>query len=278
LVLGTGGYVMGPVLKSALSLGIPIVIQEQNSYPGLTTRMLAKKARCIFLAYDEARHFLPSKTRAVLTGNPIRLPDKIVSKTEARRRLNLRLDMPTVMVVGGSQGAENINRAVMTILKEGDLNREWQWLWQTGKGNFKKWSDRLANEHFEHVKLVPFIGETALAYLAADLVICRAGAMTLSELMAYGKPAILIPNPHSPGAHQFKNALVLAKAGAAYVLTDNEKLANHLRQALKALMDAPERIEEMAQKMHALYPGDGVGKILELIAEVLKEKGVTVPQ
>ncbi len=274
LVLGTGGYVMGPVLKSAKKRGIPIVIQEQNSYPGVTTRMLAKDADYVFLAYEEAKKYLPAQTHAVVTGNPIRLPAEKISKEKALQTFDLQQDKLTILVLGGSQGAQSINRAVMAALQNLKANQDVQWLWQTGKKHFKKWADQLAQQKMLNVKIVPFITEMPKAYQAADLVICRAGAMTLSELMAFGKPAVLIPYPYATANHQFKNAAAIAQKGAALIIVDNEQLPQNLLQTLHALMQAPEKIEDMAKKMHDLYPGDSVSKILELSAQLLREKGV----
>ena len=275
VVLGTGGYVMGPVLKSAKKLGIPIVIQEQNSYPGVTTRMLAKEAEYVFLAYEEAKKYLPAQARTVVTGNPIRLPEEKISREEARAFFGLQPDRQTILVMGGSQGAENINRAVMAVLENPELNLNVQWLWQTGKSHFEKWQRRVKQAKVQQVTVAPFITEMFKAYRAADLVICRAGAMTLSELMALGKPAILIPYPFAAANHQFKNAAALAQKGAALIITDSEQLPENLQQTLKALLQAPEKIEDMAKKMRALYPGNSIEKILRLITEVLRKQGIT---
>lgn len=275
LILGTGGYVMGPVLKSAKKLGIPMVIQEQNSYPGVTTRMLAKEAEYVFLAYEEAKKYLPAQTRTVVTGNPIRLPEEKISKEEARRAFGLQPDRRTILVVGGSQGAENINRAVMAALENPELNQNVQWLWQTGKNHFEKWRQKINQTKTERVSIVPFITEMFKAYQAADLVICRAGAMTLSELMALGKPAILIPYPYAAANHQFKNAAALAQKGAALVIVDSEQLPGNLQQTLKALLQSQEKIKDMAKKMQALHPGNSIEKILRYIAELLRKQGIT---
>ncbi len=275
LVLGTGGYVMGPVLKAAVKMGIPIVIQEQNSYPGLTTRMLAKKAEYIFLAYEEAKQYLPKQAKTIITGNPISLPPVKTGKREARKIFELHQNKLTILVLGGSQGAENINRAVMSIVRTTKDQKNVQWLWQTGKNNFIKWIGRVAAEKIKNVKVVPFIREMFKAYGAADLVVCRGGAMTLSELMAMGKPAVIVPNPYSPADHQYKNAQVLAKHGAALVVRDNANLTDNLQQTLNRLLAEQDKIQRMAKNMKSLYPGDSVAKILQKIAELLQQKGVS---
>jgi len=273
LVIGTGGYVMGPVLKSAKKLNIPVVIQEQNSYPGVTTRLLAKDADYLFLAYEEAKQYLPDNVPAMVTGNPIRLKMTEGDKEEDLKKFGLEPGRLTLLVVGGSQGAESINRAVMEVIREGLFADRVQWLWQTGVKHFEKWSQEVQRMKIKNVRLVPFISEMVGAYRASDLVICRAGAMTLSELTAMGRPAVLIPFPYAAANHQYKNALALANRGAAKVIVDDEKLVENLKRIFKELMESPQKIEEMARKMSALHQKDSVDRILSVIERILEQRG-----
>ncbi len=276
LVLGTGGYVMGPVLKTAKKLNIPFVIQEQNSYPGVTTRLLAKDAEWVFLAYEEARTFLPADARTLVTGNPIYLPPVTVSKSEARARFGLQAELFTVLVLGGSQGAESVNQAVFELLKQEQMRESVQWLWQTGKRHFEKWEKEVTARGWKNVRPVPFIDEMALAYFVADLAVCRAGAMTLSELMATGCPAVLVPFPFAAADHQYKNARSVAEQGAAQVVKDDEQLTANLKRTLETLLNDRLQVQKMAERMKALHPGDSVGKILDRIAEILRKRGVKI--
>ncbi|APF17919.1 UDP-N-acetylglucosamine--N-acetylmuramyl- (pentapeptide) pyrophosphoryl-undecaprenol N-acetylglucosamine transferase [Caldithrix abyssi DSM 13497] len=274
LALGTGGYVMGPVLRTAKKMGVPIVIQEQNSYPGVTTRLLAREANLLFLAYEEALEHLPDGVHAVVTGNPIKMQKRFTSKEEAKKALGFLADLPLVAVIGGSQGAESMNRAVMAALKSGLLPQKVQWLWQTGRQHFERWKAEVKREKLRQVAVRPFIDEMATVYQAADLMVCRAGAMTLSELMAMGCPAVLVPFPFAAGDHQFKNAQAVAQKGAAVVLKDDEKLPQKLMDLLPALIEDQNKLKEMAKAMERLHKQDSIDQILSLIEQLLKERGV----
>ncbi len=277
LVLGTGGYVMGPVLWAAKQLGIPYVIQEQNSFPGLTTRLLEPHAQAVFAAYEEVKDHLSGKTPVFVTGNPIRLPKGEIDREAAIRQFGFSPKHLTVFILGGSQGAENINRAVFALFSKKGWHEEFQWIWQTGDAHFKKWSRKIAAvEERPLLKLIPFISNMMTAYQAADLVVCRGGAMTLSELMVTGRAAVIVPNPYSTANHQYKNALVLAGKGAAEVIKDDEEMPRKLAETLQRLLQSPEKIKEMSRNMAALNPGDSVQKILEIIKNILHEKGMKV--
>lgn len=276
LVLGTGGYVMGPVLRMAKKLHLPIAIQEQNSYPGVTTRLLAKQADLIFLAYEEALEYLPDGVKAVVTGNPIKMKPPFSSKEKAKNALGWAAGRPLVAVIGGSQGAQSINKAIFEILKEKTLCEKANWLWQTGAQHFEYWKGQLAKIEAPNVQVLPFIEQIATVYQAADLAVCRAGAMTLSELMAMGLPAVLIPFPFAAADHQYKNAMALAQKGAAEVIKDDQQMAQKLKALLPQLLNDRQKIERMAKAMKSLHKPDSIDQILALLAGLLRERGLNI--
>lgn len=276
LVLGTGGYVMGPVLRMAKKLHLPVAIQEQNSYPGVTTRLLAKQADLIFLAYEEALEYLPDGVNAVITGNPIKMQPPFASKQEAKHALGVAGGRPLVAVIGGSQGAQSINQAIFEILQDKALCHQANWLWQTGAQHFEFWKGRLAKIDAPNVQILPFIEQITNVYQAADLAVCRAGAMTLSELMAMGLPAVLIPFPFAAADHQYKNAMALDKKGAAVVIKDDQQIAQKLKELLPHLLADQQKIEQMAQAMKSLHKPDSIDHILTLLESLLKERGLKI--
>ncbi|MBI4417808.1 MAG: undecaprenyldiphospho-muramoylpentapeptide beta-N-acetylglucosaminyltransferase [Ignavibacteriales bacterium] len=219
VVVGTGGYVCGPVLFASSLLGIPTVLHESNSYPGITTRMLAGRVTKVFLGFEDARRWLP-RTHAVTTvGTPTRASIGVATRPEGIGTFRLDPDRPVVLVLGGSQGAATINEAIFALLE--DLDREGaQLIWQTGERNFDSVMHRVGERRVGWIG--PFVAEMDRAYAAADLVICRAGATTIAELTCAAKPAVLIPYPHAAGNHQTRNAESMARAGAATIVAERE--------------------------------------------------------
>lgn len=219
VVVGTGGYVSGPVVYMAARLGTPTLIQEQNEYPGATTRMLSPLADEVHITFDSTRRALAKAKRVVLSGNPVRLSLARIGAREAREAFGLDAERPTVFVFGGSLGAGSINAAIAKFLprlEEAGV----QVLWQTGSAQYE--AMRAAAAGRRHVVVRPFIDEMNVAYSAADVAVCRAGATSLAELTVLGIPAILVPYPHAAADHQTKNALALAEAGAARLLRDSD--------------------------------------------------------
>lgn len=226
IVIGVGGYASGPILRVASGMGIPTLIQEQNSFPGITNRMLARSASRICVAYEGMSEFFPSE-KIVLTGNPVRndIESAAVSRSEAYRHFNLDPAKKTILVVGGSLGARTINEAISHfITSEKFRERRCQLLWQTGK----YYHEAIKTRHDpipEGVTLLPFIDRMDMAYSSADLIISRAGAIAISELYLVGKPAILIPSPNVAEDHQTKNARALENRGAALLIRDSDAVA-----------------------------------------------------
>ena len=263
---------MGPVLKSAQKLGIPTVLQEQNSFPGVTTRILAKKADLIFLAYEQAKKFLQTSARVLVTGNP--LTTKTTSDTKIDLFAQFKLDpkKKVLLVFGGSQGAANINQALMQFLVNRKLPENYQILWQTGNLEIDSICEFIKKENLADVQPLPFIDGMERSYAIADLVLCRAGAMTLSELMAAGLPAILVPYPHAAADHQFKNAQALADADAAMIIRDDAELVQKVEKVLPALLADETKQSNMAKKMKALHKTDTIPQMITAIKQLLEEK------
>jgi UDP-N-acetylglucosamine--N-acetylmuramyl-(pentapeptide) pyrophosphoryl-undecaprenol N-acetylglucosamine transferase len=219
VVIGTGGFASGPLLQVAAIAGIPIVIQEQNSYPGITNKLLANKAKRICVAYENLDRFFP-KNKIVVTGNPVRsdLIDIEARKKDAVEHYGLDPDKKTLLILGGSLGARNINRLIAKELV-GFSSQNIQVIWQCGKLYFEEYT------HFSdspNVQVVAFIERMDYAYAAADFIISRAGASSVSELCIVGKPVIFIPSPNVAEDHQTKNAKAVSDKEAAILIKESE--------------------------------------------------------
>ena len=235
VAVGVGGYASGPTLKMAGSMGIPTLIQEQNSYAGVTNKLLAQKAHRICVAYEGMERFFP-KDKILLTGNPVRqnLLDNRVAHDEAVRTFDLDPAKKTILVVGGSLGARTLNESMLQAwdaLKESDV----QVIWQTGKYYYEQITAQLKGKELSNVHVCDFISSMDAAYAAADLVISRAGAGSISEFCLLGKAVILVPSPNVAEDHQTKNALALVKKDAALYVKDAEAAAQLLPLALDTI-------------------------------------------
>ena len=267
-VVGVGGYASGPLVQVASRMGIPAVLQEQNSYPGITNKLLAKKARKICVAYPGMEKFFQAE-KIVFTGNPMRsqLGNKF-SKEEAAKVFGLDASKKTILAVGGSLGARTINE---TIRQSYDLlkdRNDIQVLWQIGKLYAEKFLDthtaRLSN-----VKAFVFIDRMDMAYAIADVVIARAGAITISELCLTGKAAILIPSPHVAEDHQTHNARSLTHLGAAVLIPDAEAPDKAFGEALR-LLDHPEEINSLETNIRQLGRPGAADEIADIIIRIAK--------
>jgi UDP-N-acetylglucosamine--N-acetylmuramyl-(pentapeptide) pyrophosphoryl-undecaprenol N-acetylglucosamine transferase len=270
VVVGVGGYASGPLVRAAARMQIPGVIQEQNSYPGLTNKWLAKKVRTICVAYPGMEKFFP-KEKIAITGNPVRsqlgLP---LSKTEAASMFGLDPDKKTILAFGGSLGARTINE---TILQSHDLiagRADIQVLWQIGKLYAEKYLDSRVAQ-LGNVKAFVFIDRMDMAYAIADVVIARAGAITISELCLTGKAAILIPSPFVAEDHQTHNARSLVQLGAAILIPDAEAVAKAIGEALR-LLDHPEEKESLEHNILKLGKPDAADTIAGIIIGLANTK------
>ena len=238
VAVGVGGYASGPTLNKAAAMGIPCLIQEQNSYAGVTNKLLAKKAEKICVAYDGMERFFPAE-KIIKTGNPVRqnLLETTISHEEAIRSFGLNPQKKVILLVGGSLGARTINESVMQhldLIKSTDV----QFVWQTGKYYNASIMEQLkAKGQPENLVVTDFISDMGAAYKAADLVISRAGASSISEFCLIGKPVILVPSPNVAEDHQTKNALALATVDAALYVKDADAPAQLLDLAIKTVND-----------------------------------------
>lgn len=272
LVIGTGGYAAGPVVWAALGRGVPAVIQEQNAFPGVTTRKLAPKVRQIHLGFPEARYLLKPgpDTEVVDSGNPIvPPPDPLPSRAEARRALGLTPDKPLVLIMGGSQGAAGINRVVAEMMGAELWPAKAQLIWQTGAASI---------DHYRHwfqpgsVRVEGFLDPIGQAYAAADLVVARAGAMSLAELAAWGLPAVLVPLPTAAANHQYYNAEALAASGAAVLVEQRLLTGKSLAATVESLLGNPARLADLAKAIRVrgrpLAAREIAAKALTLMSKV----------
>lgn len=238
VAVGVGGYASAPTLNAAYSMGIPCLIQEQNSYAGVTNKSLAKKAKVVCVAYTGMARFFPAE-KILMTGNPVRqnLLDNKISKEDARESFGLAPDKKTVLIVGGSLGARTINESVLAHLEE-IRKSDVQFIWQTGKYYSQHIAEELSKaEPVENLKVMDFISSMDNAYAAADIVVSRAGASSISELCLLGKPCILVPSPNVAEDHQTKNAMALSGRGAAILVKDKDAKDELIGVALKTVMD-----------------------------------------
>jgi UDP-N-acetylglucosamine--N-acetylmuramyl-(pentapeptide) pyrophosphoryl-undecaprenol N-acetylglucosamine transferase len=269
IVVGVGGYASGPTLKAANRLNIPTLIQEQNSYAGITNKLLAKKAARICVAYDGMETFFPAE-KIVLTGNPIR--KDLVNLEEKRKKgyafFGLDPDMQTILILGGSLGAKTLNQCMyhaLPALNGGDV----QFLWQSGKAYFHESLKQLERYSQHPIKLVEFIARMDLAYAVADLIISRAGAGSISEFCLVGKPVILVPSPNVAEDHQTKNAMALVKENAAILVSDEDAPQRLIPVALDTVRHS-ERLAELSANIKKRALPDAANKIVDEIENILK--------
>lgn len=267
IVIGVGGYASGPTLKAAQKLRIPTLLQEQNSYAGVTNKLLAKKARRICVAYEGMERFFPAES-IVMTGNPVRkgLTDITLSQAEAKTQLGFDSDKPLVLFVGGSLGARTINESVAASL-DSFIAAGIQILWQTGK-NYDGDARLKSLKDNSGVKATPFISDMDVVYRAADLVVSRAGAGSISELQSLGKAVVLVPSPNVAEDHQRKNALALVSHNAAVMIEDAECRAK-LPDTVISLIGDAERRKTLSDNISRMALKDSDEHIVDTIIDII---------
>ena len=272
VAVGVGGYASGPTLNKAAAMGIPCLIQEQNSYAGVTNKLLAKKAEKICVAYDGMERFFPAE-KIIKTGNPVRqaLLDTTISREEAIRSFGLDPQKKTILLVGGSLGARTVNESIMQHL---DLVRQTdiQFIWQTGKYYHTGIMEQLKSQgQPKNLVVTDFISDMGAAYKAADLVISRAGASSISEFCLIGKPVILVPSPNVAEDHQTKNALALVNVDAALYVKDAEAPAQLLELAIKTVNDK-QKLDSLHTNILKLALPDSADIIADEVIKLAKWK------
>lgn len=272
VVVGVGGYASGPVLWQANKLGIPTLLQEQNSYAGITNKLLAKRANIICVAYDKMERYFPAKKIENL-GNPIRpavLEVNQYDTADARKAWDLDPDKKTVLVVGGSLGAGTINASLEKALNQLNENSQVQWIWQCGNFYYNALQTRIGPHLGNHIKVQPFIAEMNRAYAAADVIISRAGAGTLSELSIVGKPVMLVPSPNVAEDHQTKNAMALVEKGAALRIPDCEAESRLVNEVFK-LLEQPEQQKQLSAAINKLAKPHAARQIAERVLKLINK-------
>ena len=269
VAVGVGGYASGPTLNKAAAMGVPCLIQEQNSYAGVTNKLLAKKAAKICVAYEGMERFFPAD-KIILTGNPVRqaLLDTTISREEAIKTFGLDPAKKTILLVGGSLGARTINESVLQhldLVKDTDV----QFIWQTGKYYSAEIAKRLEGQNIPNLVVTDFITDMGAAYKAADLVISRAGASSISEFCLIGKPVILVPSPNVAEDHQTKNALALANRDAAIYVKDAEAPATLLELAVKTVNDE-KKLKSLSENVLKLALPDSADIIAKEVIKLAK--------
>lgn len=268
-VVGVGGYASGPILFAAQNKRIPTLIQEQNSYAGLTNKLLSKKARTICVAYPDMDKFFP-KEKIRVTGNPVRKDILNLSgkREKALNHFGLADSRNTILVLGGSLGARTLNQAVLRDMA--DLEKAgYQVLWQSGKFYFKDMLSKMEESSLKHIHLREFIREMDLAYAAADVIVSRAGALSVSELSLVGKPVIFIPSPNVAEDHQTKNAMAFVNNQAALMLKDSQAVGQ-LKNKVEELMQNPEMVDALGKNMKELAKPDAASAIVSELEKLIQ--------
>jgi len=262
VVLGTGGYVSWPVLTAAVLLRKRTLIQEQNIYPGLVTRLLSSHMDGVYLSYKSSRKYFRRQSNLIESGNPTRKSLEKGNPQEGYKRFGLRSDRLTLFVFGGSQGARGINRAILSVLDRLMMNKTLQLLWAAGP----RWAEEVLHRcevWQERIKVLPFIHEMNLAYAVSDLIVCRSGATTIAEIARLGLPALFIPYPAAAGGHQKKNAEMLVEAGAAQMMLEEMASPGKLGDLLIHLLENQEQREQMSRRIKTM----AAPRAAEMIAE-----------
>ena len=272
IAIGVGGYASGPMLKAAQKQGIPTLLQEQNSYAGVTNKLLAAKAECICVAYEGMERFFP-KEKIVLTGNPVRrnLLQCGATPEQARQAMGVDPSKKTILIIGGSLGARTVNNAIIAGLKQIGDAYGIQVIWQTGKLYDQQCREALEASGVKNVVQMPFITNMDMAYKAADLVVSRAGASSISELQLLGKPAILVPSPNVAEDHQAKNAQALASRDAAIMVTDADAVNTLVGTMLDTARDS-DLLASLGRNVEQMALRDAAEHIVDEVERIINDK------
>ena len=268
LVIGTGGYVSGPALFLAALFRFPTIIQEQNSYPGVTTRMLAKVVDQVHLTFEESKKYFNNKDKLYISGNPIRKALRAINKDDGLKKFALDPSKKTLLIFGGSQGAHSLNQAILHVLKPILDDDKWQIVWGAGNYDYPEISTECA-KFGSRIWLNPYISDMASAYSVADLVVSRAGATTLAELQVCGLPVLLVPYPYAAANHQEANARTLVKQNAAEMILDSELKSDKFMDILQVLLKNNNRRKELGNNIMALAKPDAAKIIIDKSVELI---------
>ena len=277
IVIGTGGYICGPVVWAAKKENIPIVLHESNAFPGKAVKMLAKKANTVLISFEEAGKRIPNAKNIVCTGTPVKIKKKNYTEQEKNiilKELDINEKLPIILIFGGSQGAQKINEAVVGII-ENRLNKEYQIVWATGSKQFDIIKSELAKnnidiENIQNTKIVPYIYNMEEIMNVADVIVSRSGAMTITEISNLGKPSILIPLPNVSQNHQLYNAKVLENIGAAKIILNEELDKENLNEEIETIVKDSNLKQEMGEKAFSKSINNVQEKIYNEIKKIVR--------
>lgn len=272
IVIGTGGYVCFPVLFLASRMKIPTLIHEQNSFPGITNRLLSRFVDVVCFAFPEAKRYFKPSVKSVFTGNPIRKEILKIKREDARAQLSIGDAETLVVIFGGSRGAESINETVSKMLYNNLKNMKFKVIFATGEAQFGKYGRNLEKLNNNNIKVVPFIYNMDTVLSAADLAVCRAGAVTISELTALGVPSILIPSPYVTANHQEHNSRALEEQGAAVVIKEKDLSDEILYNQIENILSSKDKLIKMSENAKRIGVSNSTEKIYEVMAEMLQDK------
>lgn len=273
ICIGTGGYVSGPVVRTAANMGIPTIIHEQNAFPGVTTKMLSKNAKKVMLAVEDAKNHLDESVDYVVTGNPIREQILKVDKEEARKELGLD-ERPVILSFGGSLGARCINEAVAGLVVRSAKDKKYQHIHAYGQQGM--WFPDMVKEkgvdidECDNLDIRQYIDNMEVCLAACDLVVSRAGAITLSEIQAKGKPAVLIPSPYVAENHQYHNAMALVNKKAASLIEEKDLTEEKLIKAVDDMVSDESLLKEYSENAQAMAITDASERIYQIIKDIVK--------
>lgn len=279
VVVGTGGYICVPVVLAAKKLGIPVVLHESNAFPGIAVKLFKKKADAILVGFEDAKKRLKDAKNVIVTGNPIKIKKLNLTeqeKTKIKGELGVSGNKPVVLVFGGSQGARSINRSFIEIIVN-KKNKDYQIIWAAGPEQYEKIKEKLDEvnvdiENIKDVKIVPYIYNMEEVMNACDLVVCRSGAMTITEISVTGKPAIFIPFPFATENHQEYNARVLEGVGAAKIILDKDLNSEILSSTITEIIKDPDQLAQMAKNAERIAIPNVEDRIYEEIRKVVIKK------
>ncbi|SHF42347.1 undecaprenyldiphospho-muramoylpentapeptide beta-N-acetylglucosaminyltransferase [Desulforamulus putei] len=274
VVIGTGGYVCGPVVMAAARRGIPTLIHEQNALPGITNRILSKFVDQVAVTFEDSLKYFPGKAKVTLTGLPVRPEIMQAKRTDALTSLNLSGEKLTLLVFGGSRGARKINQAMAEVIKKYGNHPKIQVLHATGQAGYQEFLHELTNngidlDKYVNIIIKPYLYNMHEALAAADLVISRAGAATLAELTVLGLPSVLIPYPYASENHQEYNARALADRGAAVLIKDAELTGSKLVGTIEGIINQPDRLQSMSRASQKLGRPEALNDIIRCVEKIL---------
>ena len=278
VIVGAGGYICGPVVWAAKKEKIPVVLHESNAFPGKAVKFLAKKADTVLISFEEARSRIPNAKNVVFTGTPVKIEKREYTEEQRKTILHiggLQPNLPTILIFGGSQGAQKINEAVIGIL-ENKLNKDYQIIWATGPKQYDIIKEELAQKNIDinnipNAKILPYIYNMEEIMNVSNVIVARSGAMTITEISNLGKPSILVPLPNVSQDHQLYNAKVLENVGAAKIILNNELTKDNLNTEIEKIIRNPEQMKKMEEKALSKSVKNVQENIYKEISKVIKK-------